>query len=418
MQIKFKVKTAELTGAIDMATLVSPPPVGTKGNEISGYLFIVRGDKCYVYSSDAVQVARACFPIYDVEGEGAFVYPAQHANAFRSLGEEVAFEVVNDGDTHTVKYKGGSSAERTSVNPGLLSTCDKDLEGASEGQVFSVALLREALGLAKPFIAKADDTKTDDLWKMTQIFDGTHEGTARGNGHLYASDSQRAFYFHCEAFRDKGFAIHGMHLGVLGAFLTKCEGNVTVRRGTNKMFVIDSQERVLGWTHQVKSFTKFVYYPLKSDHIILTVPVDTLLRALNYIRAELPPKSNDWVKVNFDAKESTLTFLASGDKCKAVSFPVLVGVQQNPDNRDFSYGVSLGHFRNLFEGVKGKQVDLRCSILPPAQGRTKESAMFRTIDEFWLDDTGKNVAGSGANKEAIPEGAVQCIATRFMPSMN
>ncbi len=417
MQIKFKVKTAELTSALDTVSIVSPRPVVPNKNETAGFLFMVRGEKCYVYSRDALQAVRADFPIYDVEGEGAFIYPAQHASAFKALGEEIEFEVVNDGDTHTVKYKGGSSAERTSLDPALLSTCDKDLDSAPEGQTFSVALLREALGLAKPFIAKADDQRTDEQWKMTQIFDSTQEATAKGNGHLYASDSKQAFYFYCEAFKDKGFAIHGKHLGVLGSFLAKCEGTVTVRKGANMMFVIDAAGRVLGWAHQTKSFSKFIYYPLKADQIVLVVPVETVLRALSYIKAELPAKT-DWIKVNFDAKNATLMFSASDDKCKASSFPVVVGVQQNTDDRDFSYGVSLGNFRNLFDGVKGKQVELRASIQAPGPNRPKEIAMFRTIDNFWLDSMGKNVAGSGANKDELPEGAVQCIATRFMPSMN
>ena len=423
MQIRFKVKTSELNAALDMVAIVTPRPVVPQKNDTAGYLFIITGTKCFVYSRDTVQVARADFEVSEVEGEGAFILPAQHANVFRHmLSGEIEFEIINDGDTHTVKYHGDSSSERVSLDPNLLSTCDKDLDASSEVGGYSVALLREAFGLAKPFIAK-DDKRAEGPWQVAQIFDGTQESTAKGNGHLYASDSKRSFYFYCEEFRDKGFAIHGKHLSTLSTFLAKCEGCITLRKGSNMMFAVDAKGRVFGWTHCNKTFSKFTYYSIKSDQLILIVPVATVLRALDYIKAELPADLT-WIKVNFqlkedDASSGTLTFTSTNDKCKATSFPVIAAVAVNAENRtSFSFGVGLEPFRNLFEGLRGGNVDLRLIIQPAGPSRPKDSAMFRTIDEFWLDGAGKNVGGSGANKAALPEGAVQCIATRFMPSMN
>jgi hypothetical protein len=418
MQIKFKANTQDMIGALDTVALVSPRPVVAEKKETAGYLFVIRGERCYVYSRDALQVVRADFPVHEVEGEGAFIYPAAHAGAFRSLEDEIEFEIVNDGDTHAIKYQSGARAERTSIDPALLSPCDRDLDSATDEQKFSVVVLREALGLVKPFLAKADDRNMDDLWKIAQIFDGTQEGTAKGNGHLYASDSKRALYFFCELFQNKGFAVHGRHLGVLIAFLSKCDGEVTLRRGTNMMFAIDAAGRVLGWNHHVKSFSKFVYYPLKSDGIVLTVVVDTVLRALTYLRSELPSNTPDRVIFNFNAERQTVTLSSSDDKCKAQSLPIVVVVSDNAENRDFSCGVSLAHFRNLFEGSKGNRLNLRIYVMAAGPNRPKEQAIFRTVDEFWLDPTGKNVAGSGAKKAELPEGSVQCIATRLMPSMS
>ncbi len=71
MGIAFKVRASDLNAALDVVKIVSPRPFDKQGS--AGYLFVIRGEVGYVYSRDAQHVARAEFPLVEVDGEGRSV---------------------------------------------------------------------------------------------------------------------------------------------------------------------------------------------------------------------------------------------------------------------------------------------------------------------------------------------------------
>jgi hypothetical protein len=412
--MKFKAKAADLNAALTIVSLVPPRAITPQGG--SGYLFIVRGDTCYVYSRDSLRVARADFPVTDVEGEGAFIYPADYTEGFRFLQDEViSFEATSEGDTHTIKYSSGSGAEaeRTSYDPKLMAACDKDVEAATNERDFSVAILREAIGLTKPFLAKPQDNRVEDQYKAIQVFDASNDAWAKGDGTLFAANGTQAFYFYCDAFKGKGLGLHGQHLPFISGFLAKCEGQVTIKTGQNMTFAIDGKGRVLGWAHHAKGHQKYAYYALKNDTLVFDVPVRALLNALKYTKTELEAK-RDKIRLTYTAATNELSFTVVEGNAKAKSFPVPVLPKEESESRDFTFGVNLYHVIDLLEGAKGDRLEMRVMILPADARRPKETAMFRTIDEFLIDDEGKVIGGSGV--ETQPENTYRCRVTRFVPS--
>lgn len=412
MKMKFKTRAEDLNDALAIASIVQPKSV-TQHNE-AGYLFVIQGDTCSIHSRDAQRLAKATFRVFDVEGEGAFVYPPSYVDAFKFVGDEISFEIEHEGESHIIRYttNAGATAERSSCNPALMLACDKEVEAAKDPREYPVAILREALAAAKPFLAKTGD-QADDQWKALQIFDTAKPEWEKGNGHLFASNGNQAMYFYSKAFLGKGIAVHGQHLGSLHTFLSKVEGNVTIANGKSMTFIKDNKNRVLGWAHHLKVHGKFSYYALQQDKIVMTVPVLSILNAAKYIRTELAA-DRDRVKITFDPESSTIQLTVNEGKVKAASPRVIVGVDQD-DGGKFSYFINIHHFMDLFSSAKGNQISMRVTLLPVDERRPKGGAAFRTIDEFWLDQNGKLVEGSGVKEEL--EGAIQCRVTRFMPSL-
>ena len=412
--MKFQAKAADLNAALDIVSIVPPRPITQQGG--AGYLFVVQGSTCYVYTRDALRVARADFPIEGVEGEGAFIYPADYIQGFRFLQDEVlTFEAVSEGDVHTVKYtsRSGAGAERTSYDPKLMAAFGKDVDSATNERTFAVPLLREAISLAKPFLAKPQDNKAEDHYKAIQIFDASNEAWAKGDGSLYAADGTQAFYFYCEAFKGKGLGLHGQHLGFVTSFLAKCDGDVTIKTGQNMTFAIDSKGRVLGWAHHAKTHQKYSYYALRNDKFVFDVPVRALVNALKYTGTELDAK-RDKIRLTYSSDNNELSFTVIEGNSKAKSFPVPVSPKEGSETRDFSFSVNLYHFIDLLEGAKGDRLEMRVTLLLADDRHPKDRAMIRTIDEFLLDKDGRVVGGSGVEKQ--PENSYQCRVTRFMPS--
>jgi hypothetical protein len=414
MEIKFKLQAAALNSALEIVSTVPPKPFTPQG--ATGYLFVVRGERCFVYSQDSLHVSRADFAIHDVEGEGAFIYPSQHIDSFKFAEGEIAFTVTSEGDTHTVKYDLGAGAggERTTFDPRLLAPCDKELTEATNERSFPISVLRTSMAMSRNFLAKLNDTRVEEHYKTFQIFDGSQDAFQKADGYLFASNSVQAFYFYCDAFKQKGLSIHGQHMPLLTAFLAKCEGMVTIKTGANKTFAEDSKGRILGWAHHERSYAKFSYYALKMDKTILTVPKTRTLNALRYTKTELD-KTRDKIRVTFDYKGKTLRFFVQESNGKATSLPVDVKVSKESEERDITTSVNIDHLIELFDGSKAEEVELRIATIPVGDNNPKEKVMFRTIDEFWLDSEGKVVAGSGVEEGKEPEGAFRCKVTRFMP---
>ena len=74
----------------------------------------------------------------------------------------------------------------------------------------------------------------------------------------------------------------------------------------------------------------------------------------------------------------------------------------------FTIGANIDFFIELVQSIKGHKVEFRWVISPPNATRKTEVGLFRTIDEFLLDRSGKLTPD--------PEGSTQCRVTRFMPS--
>jgi hypothetical protein len=417
MKMQLKFKTSDLIDALSSVAIVTPKPFDKEGN--TGYLFVVRDEKCYVYSQDAEHVTRATIPILESDGTGSFIYPSAYTDAFKFVGDEVTFDVSNESGSYLIKYttQSGASAKRAGLDPNLMKVCDDALLEATDGSEVSAGILREALSVTKPFLPKSSNSgsRVAEHFDTVQMFDGSKPEWEKSNGILYASNSIQAVFYHSTAFVDKYLVIHGKNIGALQSFLGKTSGMVRLRKGKNMTFVVDSQDRVFGWTHVEKTYNKIAYYALKLDQIILAVSAENVVKALRYVRTELGSK-HDKVRIVFDDKGQTLQFKIIEGSNEAISFPVPVTVEQNTDNRSFEFNCNLNQILELFSNANGNVLKFRIAIMAPDERRAKEGAYFRTLDEFWLNDAGVLVAGSGV--KTPPERAYKCLVTRFMPSMN
>lgn len=443
--MRFKLKAADLIQALKTVSNVTPKPITPQGGV--GYLFKTYRDteglpRCFVYSRDQSEVARADIALLELDGEGAFIAPLKLTDGIQYIPDyEIDFDVKADGDTHSVKYRATSPEssssrpavrEATSFDPRLISPIDKDFEAATQKKTFASGILREALGLSKKFIADAKETRGEDHLQTVQIFDLSNELWAKGNGTMFSTNGTKAFYFYSEAFEDKGMAIHAQHIDRLTSFLGKCEGNVEFRSGDRMMFAaqdimgkakdaapVKLGEQVFGWAYHTKTHSKWSYYPLKLDKYILRMSKLTLVNAINYTRTALEP-NRDKIRIHYNAEKKEMNFSVSDTTTKTDSFAVPVEVDL-ADDADFDYSLNIVQLLELIEGVKGYDVQFRVSPVPKDERRPKGAAIFRTIDEFWMDANGKVIGGVSSEKdeagnEKRPDGGFKCRVTRFMPS--
>lgn len=409
MKITFKI--ADLIKALDVVSIVAPQPVTAQGG--SGYLFVVRGNICHLYSRDALCVARAEFPVSETDGDGSFAYPSEYVSAFKYLATEAetcTMEATSEEERFVVKYKvdSGAKAERSSFNPELLSTCDDDLQAVKTEHAFPAGLLREGIRLARPFLPEINDTKKPEHLKGLQVMDASRKEYEKGDGYLFVSDGARVFYFHCEALKGKALEIHSQHLPLFVNFLGKSGEKVTIRKGDHFNFAVSDNGSVFGWPRHSKLHDKFNYFALKSDKYVLQVHRARLLNSLMLSQVELGP-NREKVKVNFDPERRALWFTVTEGTGKAEGLPVQVTVKETED-KPWSASVNINQFIEMVNNVKGNEVELRVLIVPADEttGR-KEMVLFRSIDDFHLDSAGKVTPD--------PEGAFKCRVTRFMPSM-
>ena len=392
------------------------PPKQITPQGASGYLFVVRGERCFLYSRDSLRVARADFPIEPIEGEGAFIYPSDHIKLLKLAGDgDITFTATVDTATDTFKVafqaSSGAKDNRSTYNPQLMTPCDKEVEAATSEKVFPVGLLREALRQARPFMIE-DSKNGEEHFKTAQIFDASKPEWAKGDGTLYAATGSTAFYFQSEAFLDKGLAIHGQHLPFLTDFFGQCDGNVTIRQGPNMTFAIDGRGCVLGWTHHEKTHGKYVYYSLSNETFVFDVPVAAALSALRYMQAGLA-ENKDKIRVQYSVASPQLTFWSTDAAAETNSFPVPVLAHAESKAEDLQFFVNINHFIHILADAKGDRVMMRIAVMTKNDKRPKDTAMVRTIDSFLMDKDGKIVAGS---EESKPEGAFACRVTRFVPS--
>lgn len=407
--IKFKVQASEFTKALNIISIVTPKPVTSQGN--AGYLFVIRANgTCQAYSQESKHVTRAEIPISEVEGEGAFVYPSAFVGGFKELdgSDLISFEVGDREGSFYIRYEtsSGASGERPTFDPQKHKAVEVPEAGETDA-VIPAALLRKAFDTVKGAIAK-EDGKSEEFYQGIQIFDASKPEWETGDGHMFAADGIRAAYFYCEAFKGKGLVIHGLHLGYVGSFLAKCDGDVILRTTDNWSFMIHNGG-ALGWTHHAKTHPRFKYYGEEMEKHVLLMNRDFLLRTLRYMRASLDVKA-DKVRIAYEATPDAWSLRFFFKETTGMVTSPLVTVMPGSEEAKvtgFSFNVNIDHFSELIEAMEAKQVGLRVAIFPP-KGNRKEQALFRTIDRFWLDAGGKVLPG--------PEKGIECRVTRFVPS--
>ncbi len=409
MKIEFDLQV--MLDALGVASTVSPMAV--TASKAAGFLFVVRGLTCAIYSRDEFCMARSTFPLTGSSGDGSFAYPAEATKALHLLTQSdstCTLESLIEDERHIVRYSvpSGAEAERVTFDPELLFTCDEDLANAQPAGEVNSGFLREAITAAKPFLPPPKDTTVPEYTKAIQVLD--KEKLPTGDGYLYVADTVRAFYFHTEAFSGINFDLHGVHLSTFLAFAAKCKGNIQIRKGSHFTFAVclgdDGQEgAVFGWPKHAKHHEKFNRYSDDRDAYVLKVSKARMTNALQYVRMELD-STKDKVKLTFDSDQSTLQLGVVDSSSKVKTTPIPVDVEKASGS--WSCSLNVNHLSELFHGLRSSQVEFRVLLLGPTDQRKSQVGMFRTVDRFYLDSTGKVTPE--------PEGGVACTVTRFMPS--
>lgn len=411
MKIRINFNLQDLNEALDVVSIITPSSVTQSGG--AGFLFVVRGHECFLYSRNTQCVARAKFPLIETSEDGSFAFPAEFLGALRYLLSEgtCIIEATSDEGRYVVSYNtpGGAESEFGSFDPGLLATCDDDFELATTKYTFSSKILHNAIGLARPFTADLKNGKTENL-KNIEVIDKAR--LPNGDGYLYAADGTRAFYFYTDEFKGKSLEIHGNHVPSLLSFLSKCEDEVVICKGKNFTFAVSSNDSVFGWPGHDKLHDKFNYYTTKKDPIAVSVNKAALLASLHHARACMN-KDKDKIKVIFDPDAKQLRFAFPESKTRTIPVPVKYKINESDEEavepKAYTIGANIDFFIELVEAIKGHDVEIRWVISPPTPARKHEVALFRTIDEFRLDSKTGKVTPE-------PEGSIPCRVTRFMPS--
>lgn len=411
MSVKFSVQASDINQALEVVSIVTPRPVTSAKEANSGFLFVIKADgSCFIYSQEAKRLARASLSVTSVEGEGAFVLPQEYVGGFKHLSGNLSFEAGKEDDRFFVRYRGevGNVVDRTSFDPRNMKASDDMIESAASEQVLSAALLRKGLDTVKGYLAKPDDQKADKHYQGLQVFDTSKPEWAKGDGHMYAADGIRACFFYCDAFKGKGLALRGEHLPQISSFLAKCEGDVILRTSDNMTFALNGG-RVLGWVHNTYTHPKFSYYSTDLEKYVLRMDKDFLVRSLMYMREESDSK-RDRVRVVYEAEQDAwvMRFHSSEASGSVEGIPVtVIPESEEAKTKGFAFNMSLSGLLDLVSSMEAKQITLRVTVIP-AKGNRKEGGLFRTIDQFWVDSTGKVLSG--------PENGVECRVTRFIPS--
>jgi hypothetical protein len=434
MQLKFQA--AKLIEALDFVKIVDPRGLTAQQNS-AAFLFNCGTDKegkpvCHIYSRGKEQVARATFPLTELDGEGLFTMPNNHIEMVRLIpDDEVTItsrtEMKPDGEAYVVSLasSSGSKYQHTTFDPRLIAPCDRDFEAAAKSPSVSydVGLLHYALSMGENFLPGPDKKDSvGEQFHTIQIFDDSNPDWAKGDGSVFCSDASRAFFFECADLKGKGFSIHGDHVGKLQAFLSKCEG-VKIYRG-DMFFAVNTDKegnekpQIFGWNPRVKTHTRYAYYSPGRDKYVLAIPKASLLNALKQAEILIDQKQ-ERVKIIYKHAARTIQFGSSESAGTVESFPVTTHDKDGDpttQEEDFECSVSLKSFRSIISDAVGHHIELRISPIPKDDSRPRGGAMIRTIDDVKLDANGKVVVLSEKG-EASGTPKFQCKVTRFMPSM-
>jgi hypothetical protein len=418
MEIKFTVDADRLNTALGIVSTVSPQ-VTPQG--VGGYLFVVRGDQCRVYSKNSGYSARSSFPISDVSGEGEFMYPAEYVKAFEFFSGPITFTATADGDVFKVKYTHGGSgvAQRVSFDPRAVMPFEKELEVAQstvKPLEFSIKILQLAFNTVKSFMAGKSGDSVEEVHRTLRIFgDANPELAKKANGFLYAANGKEACYFYCGAFLGRDLSAPAQHLPTIESFLSKCTGTVRVYPTAKSTYVFNSNNDVLGWSNYEVQYTNFAYLA-KTDEIVVKISAKSMLYQLQYIRAELPKdKPSARVRLYFDPPTKTFWVAGTDDTNTFKSLPVEAQASESKVTAEVVANANVDRLIHIFEGIRGDTVEFRIRIVAAEETkRGKEYHMFRTIDEFLLNDEGSVLAFL----DPVPEGYHVCRVTRYAPGLD
>lgn len=419
--MKFKVLTAEWTGALAVVSSITPSAVDALGT--SGYLCVVRGEKCFLYSEGDRQRVRVQIPVFDVEGEGAFVFPTGPHGDLRYVDGAVEFEAGEDQEAHVVwcrreagRTKAGGVHKIVTFNPSMLKSLDADFGKAEKTATLPVVVLKEALNMTRPYLSDPKEQGVKPECVNLQLFGA--DGDAEGNGYMLGCSMNRTSYFYCPELEGTSLSVYAPRIPLLLGFLSRSTGKVEVYRSKNSTYFMNSDEQVLGWSNQDFKASQFGFYGLALDKHVLKVSKASLEKELRYIRSTLPADKNKafW---RYDHKANALTISASNSVGSEVdSLPIDVTPLVAGDDRcwgDGSQGkkssvecnVNLDLMIQLVEGTKHP----RDVVLGIAQTKNSKQYMFRIIEEYFIDEGGKYV-----EKPAEGQGGFQCRTVRYVPS--
>lgn len=420
--MKIRFQTHALNAALDVASIVPPRPITPDAGP--GFLFVVRGGECSIYSREQKHQIRVQLPVEAADEDGSFIFPADKIGALKWLEGWIEIEAGKDetGDRHWVRYETEMKArqEVSTLDPRLMQSLDEALDKATPGAEFPAALLREALTATKPFLAKQGDSKVAEVFQTLQVFDDSKEEWQKGNGFMFAADGIRTCHFYCDKFKGKGLLLNSGNLPFLTGFLSRATGNVHFRQGKGITFLVNnSLGYVLGWAHSIHEHPKFSYYTRKIDHFVLRAEKDLFVKALRHIRAALDAK-RDKVRLEYKHTENMLVVLASESAAKVTSRPIPVTVVEEEESgagkmgstNDFETNLNINHLLELVEPMKAHKVEIRVSQTPSKPNR-KEAYLIRTVDSFLLDEEGKVLIAKPENEGGK---VAECQVTRFMPS--
>jgi len=427
-EIKFTVDADQLNKALKMASIVSPQVLAEQER---GYLFVVGGDRCHIYSKNGGHEARSSFSISDVEGAGFFMYPSDYIGTLSCISGPIAFVATEEGKVFKVRHTHGTVGvvDRPSFDPRSMNSFEKDIRAAIDSQqpkVFSIKILQLALGMAKSFAAKEKEPVAHEFYKTVQVFgdEKDPELAKKASGYLFASNGVEACYFHSDAFVGKGLTAPWQHLPLLEAFLAQSSGSLRVYKTDKCTYVINENNDVVGWPHHSETYQKFSYYS-KNDQIVVRVGWKAMSLQLQYMREGLH-KDKKKIRFHFDPSKKEFWF-SSVDEGTTIN-SLTVPLEEDKENKfteikimeELITNVNVEHMLHIFGGAEGSWVEFRIMILPAGGQRTKALVMFRTIDEFRVSEEGV-VCGAASGIEGVqdvPEGMHVCRVTRFAPGLD
>ena len=415
--MKFKIQSKDLVEALSMISTVKPRPLDSKGT--AGYLCVIRGESCFFYSEDEQRKVRIKAPIFDVEGEGAFVFPLNHQSEFKHVEGWVELEPIEKDGVPCVIYTdqgGNRPAAWPTFDARSLNPLDKDFSNAQEGPLIPSALLKEAITVTRPYVGDVNDatTKTKPHYLGVHLLDAQHKSY---NGFVIGASGQRTGTFFTPELRDKGLSVHQFQIPLLLAFLNKSKGDVRVKTSETATYIVNSNDQVIGWANQVAPPAKFGHYGLSVDTFIFRIPKAILERVLLWTR-EAIPSDRDKIQVRYSHEDQQIRILAQGNH---QSMPIGVTPLDESDSveghpikggslskkEDLQFNVSVNWLLDIVSSVRVNEIELRIAPYP----QQEDAYYIRTIETFNLDENGKVVIKGEDGEKVYP-----CRVMRFIPS--
>ena len=404
--MQFTVNVKELMAAMDVVRVVKPNAIA--GTKVTGFRFVVHDGVCFIYSRDTSHILRAQLKAIDSDGDVDLIFPDLFDAWTNIHAETLTFEDKSSGGNFVVALSSadrGGDDERATANPKLMAMFDEDYASATSSAALSSGILRTALATLKGYIA-SDKDRVDDMYKTIQIFDGSKPEWEKGNGVMFAANSICAGYFECAALLDRHLPIFRDHLPVVLSFISKSDGDVNVRLGENMTFFEDSNGSVLGIQRNVKIHPRFSYFPLEKDSYIFKVDSAVMLASLRFCRLNLNDAGRDKIRLTYDHANGVFKLGLSESSSKSNTPVIPIQAREFRVAEPFAFNVNVNHMLDLFN-VASNVIEFRVALVTSG---TKNGAIFRTLDRFFCDKTGKVVA------DITQEGAVECKVTRLMPS--